>query len=218
MPVGTLVAGGTALTVAVKLTFEPGKDGFGADVTSVVVEMGATITRLIWLVMLSSIATSPGTGDSAQEDGRWVEGAGLDAGVIEEAISAPTQRGRPQDGDGNDVVVQRQVACHDDQVVGPAANRQGIGQLEVIGHARGQAQVVQEGECPGTVAWLEPGQPRRGDVAVYSPAAFESLVARCAQNKTTCNRRDIERRAGGDINDRAVGNGSPRRLTPAFPG
>ena len=48
-PVGTFVAGGTGLTVAVKVTFVPGKDGFGADDTSVVVAIGTTMTRLIWL-------------------------------------------------------------------------------------------------------------------------------------------------------------------------
>ena len=38
VPVGTLVAGGTALTVAVKVTFEPGKEGFREEVAIVVDE------------------------------------------------------------------------------------------------------------------------------------------------------------------------------------
>ena len=48
----------------------PGREGFGADDSSVVVAMGATITRLIWLVTLSSIdAVLPGPGAPLRKTG-----------------------------------------------------------------------------------------------------------------------------------------------------
>jgi hypothetical protein len=52
MPVGVPAPGGTALRVAVKVTFDPGRAGFSEETTAFAVAAGITVRVPLWYVML----------------------------------------------------------------------------------------------------------------------------------------------------------------------